>query len=75
MAKNLIEKAKESKEVLRARRARAFKAFDIFKTNKAVQIVEVSDKRWKDIVKWYNDCLNLDKEAINNIPEEISRYL
>ena len=74
MAKNLIEKAEENKEVLRARRARAFKAFDIYKSNVEYGIISETTETKAKIIKWYNACLDLDYTAINNVPSEIKRY-
>lgn len=71
----LIEHAKHNLDVLRTHRARLFKAFDIFKENVNFGITTLSDDRKLEIINWYNLCLELDYNAINNYPSELEKYL
>ena len=71
----LLERAKHNLDVLRNKRARLFKAFDIFKENVNFGITQLSDERKAEIIAWYNLCLELDYNAINNYPSELEKYL
>ena len=72
---SVIERAKHSVEVLRKQRAIIFKAFDIYKSNVEYGVIEESEETHNEIVSWYQLCLDLDYDAINNVPHEVSRYL
>lgn len=72
---SVIDRAKHSQEVLRKQRVLIFKAFDIYKTNVEYGIIEETQEQHDDIISWYQKCLDLDYNAINNVPECIKRYL
>jgi len=72
---NLLERAQHSQEILRNKRARLFKAFDIYKQNVSYGLVSETQEKHEAITEWYNACLELDYEAINNCPQDIQRYL
>ena len=58
---------------LRAERVNILKAFDIYKTNVIYGIEEETHK--EEIMAWYQQILDLEEEAFNNMPEQIQRYL
>ena len=58
---------------LRAERELILKAFDIYKTNVIYGIEQ--DANREEILKWYQDILDLKETAFNDIPEEIQKYL
>ena len=72
---SVLDRAKHSAEVLRKQRSRLFKAFDIYKTNVKYGIEQESEEQHTEMVAWYQKCLDLDYEAINNPPVEVVRYL
>ena len=69
------ERAKRTPEVLRKQRARLFKAFDIYKENVNYGLINETQETHDKLVVWYNLCLDLDYDAINNVPSELERYL
>lgn len=69
------ERAKRTPEVLRKQRARLFKAFDIYKENVNYGLINETQETHDKLVVWYNDCLELDYNAINEYPNELERYL
>lgn len=68
------DRALQSNEYLRAKRNVAFKAFDIYKENVNYGLVSETQEEHTAIVEWYNKCLELDAEAINNVPPQIERF-
>ena len=72
---SVLDRAKHSAEVLRKQRAILLKAFDIYKTNVKYGIEQESEEQHTEIIVWYQKCLDLDYEAINNQPVEVVRYL
>lgn len=72
---SVLDRAKHSAEVLRKQRSRLLKAFDIYKTNVKYGIEQESEEQHTEMVVWYQKCLDLDYEAINNPPVEVVRYL
>lgn len=74
MSNELLNHAEHDKDYLRSKRAKAFKAFDIYKSNVEYGIISETAETKAKIIKWYNACLNLEFEAINNVPSEIKRY-
>ena len=72
---SVLDRAKHSAEVLRKQRSRLLKAFDIYKTNVKYGIEQESEEQHTEMVAWYQKCLDLDYEAINNPPVEVVRYL
>lgn len=76
MLDKLINKeSKEYLDYLRAKREPLLKAFDIYKSNVAYGVVTETEAQHKEIIKWYNDILNLKEEAIRNIPTAVKKYL
>ena len=71
----VVERALASNEYLRNRRMVVFRAFDIYKENVNYGIVEETQERHEDILTWYRACCDLDKNAINNVPSEVAKYL
>ena len=69
------ERAKRTPEVLRKQRARLFKAFDIYKENVNYGLINETQETHDKLVVWYNGCLELDYNAINEYPNELERYL
>ena len=72
---SVIERAKHTQEVLRKQRAKLFKAFDIYKENVNYGLIEENQETHDKLVSWYQNCLELDFEAINEYPSELERYL
>ena len=72
---SVLERAYQAPEFLRKQRQRLFKAFDIYKENVNFGIESVSEERKAEIIEWYEQCLDLDFNAINNYPEELNKYL
>ena len=78
----VVERAKNSAKVLRQERARVFKAFDIYKQNVNYGLVEENEQEHENIKNWYNAFLDLTdngiiqaKNAIENVPEKVKKYL
>ena len=69
------ERAKHTQEVLRKQRARLFKAFDIYKENINYGLINETQETHDELVIWYQKCLDLDYNAINNVPNVLERYL
>lgn len=69
------ERAKRTPEVLRKQRAKLFKAFDIYKENVNYGLINETQETHDKLVVWYNACLDLNYETINNCPSELERYL
>lgn len=72
---SVIDRANHTQEVLRKQRAKLFKAFDIYKENVNYGLINETQETHDKLVSWYNACLELDYNAINEYPEEIERYL
>lgn len=68
------KRAEFKQKKLRLDRAKIFKAFDIYKQNIAYGIDQETDEKHNSIIEWYQKCLDLDEEAIHNIPNEIRKY-
>lgn len=60
---------------LRSKREPILKAFDIYKTNVSYGVYNESIIEHNQIIVWYNAILDLDEEAINNVPEQIARFM
>ena len=58
---------------LRAERALILPAFDIYKTNVIYGIEEETNK--EEMISWYQDILDLKREAFENIPEQVQKYM
>ena len=61
--------------LLRDKRATLLSAFDIYKSNLIVGILNPTEEEKEEILNWYNRILDLDEDAINNVPSLISKYL
>lgn len=72
---SVIERAKHTQEVLRVKRAKLFKAFDIYKENINYGLIEETQETHDKLVAWYQLCLELDYDAINEYPSELNKYL
>lgn len=73
---SLIDKnTNEYKELLRTKRKPLLNAFDIHKTNVNYGICTETEEEKQVILEWYYKILELDEEAINNVPEHIKRFL
>lgn len=59
---------------LRHRRIKLLKMFDIYKTNVNYGIIKETEEDNNTILKWYQNILDLQEEAFNNVPEEILKY-
>ena len=71
----VVDRANASPEYLRQKRAKVFKAFDVYKENVNYGLVEETEQEHENIKIWYNACLDLNKNAIENVPEKIAKYL
>lgn len=71
----LLQSANTSNTLLREKRAKAFKAFDIYKQNVNYGLISETKAKHTEIVEWYNNCLDLVQESIENIPDEIKQFL
>lgn len=60
---------------LRKKREPLLKAFDIYKSNVDYGIITETDSQHNKIVAWYNKILDLNEDAINNPPSEITKYI
>lgn len=60
---------------LRNKREPLLKAFDIYKTNVSYGVYNETIIEHNQIIAWYNAILNLDEEAINNVPNQIARFM
>ena len=69
------DRALNSPEYLRQVRALDFKAFDIYKENVNYGLINESQEQHDEIVEWYQKCLQLDAEAINNVPDAIKQFM
>ena len=71
----LIEYAQNLPEYLRKKREKVFVAFDIYKQNVSYGLISETQKEHETITEWYLKCLNLDKEALDNVPNSVKRFL
>lgn len=63
------------KDGIRQLRKPLLQAFDIYKSNVNYGVETETAAEKAAIMEWYNKLLNLDKTALENIPEKIKRYL
>ena len=68
-------KAAAELEALRAKRKPLLTAFDIYKTNVFYSIETETTEEHDTIITWYEAILNLDAEALENVPANIVKYL
>lgn len=71
----LLESVNTNTEYLREKRNKVFKAFDIYKQNVNYGILTETKAKHNEILEWYQNCLDLNNEAINNVPDEIKPFL
>lgn len=50
-------------------------AFDIYKTNVHYGIILESQEEHSQIIDWYNALCDLDLSALQNIPENVKKYI
>lgn len=63
------------KDNLRAKREPILVAFDKYKTNVIYGIEEENTEEKIAVLEWYKKALNLDEDAIENVPDKIKYYL
>lgn len=59
----------------RSLRTPIFNAFDIYKSNVQYGIETETEEGHNKILEWYDKVLNLEVEAIENIPDKIKNYM
>ena len=74
MYNELLKSIETNPALLREKRSKVFKAFDIYKQNVNYGIIEESQEQHETVLQWYRNCLDLNSEAINNIPDEIKPF-
>ena len=60
--------------VLRSMRKPLLAAFDIYKGNIRYGLQSETEAEHDSIVKWYTDILDLNPDAINNVPAGVAKY-
>ena len=60
---------------IRQLRTPLLEAFDIYKSNINYGVEIETDEERKEIIVWYQNLLNLNIEAIINVPSKIQRYV
>ena len=60
---------------MRENRKPLLKAFDVYKSNISYGIISETEEERASVFEWYNKILNLDEDALNNVPESIKKYL
>lgn len=74
----VYDKEKENehiKSILRSEREEILRAFDIYKTNVLYGIEQETEEEKVEIINWYNELLDLNSSAFDNISAKITRYL
>lgn len=74
----VYDKEKENehiKSILRSEREEILRAFDIYKTNVLYGIEQETEEEKVEIINWYNQLLDLNDNAFDNISAKITRYL
>lgn len=72
---NTEDLKKQKLEELRAKREPILVAFDKYKTNVIYGIEEENTEEKIAVLEWYKKALNLDEDAIENVPDKIKYYL
>ena len=67
--------AEEIKEGLRSRREQLLIAFDKYKSNVQYGIERETQMQHESMIAWYEDLLDLETSAFENVPERIKYYL
>ena len=62
-------------EGIRQLRKPLLEAFDVYKSNIAYGVESETSTEHLEIIVWYEKLLNKDKDALENIPAKILRYL
>lgn len=65
----------EYKDRLRSKRVKLLTAFDKYKSNVDYGIERETEMQHKNMIAWYQDLLNLEEIAFDNVPERIKYYL
>ena len=73
--KLLNKNTEEYRNHLRQKREALLQAFDIHKTNVFYGICVETETERTQILDWYYRLLDLDENAINNVPDHIRRHL
>lgn len=68
---------KEANELdnLRQKRKKLLPAWDKLIGNANFGVKTISEERKAELIAWHQSVLDLDKEAFENIPEEVAYYL
>lgn len=66
---------KQKLDELRTKRKPLLQAFDCYKTNVNYGIENETEEQKLLILEWYNAILNLNEQAISNVPEKIQYYM
>lgn len=62
-------------KVLRVKREKLLEAFDIYKSNVNYGAITETEQEHEAIISWYHRILDLDEDAIDNVPEKVAQYL
>lgn len=75
----LLEHTKKTnpvyKDTLRAKRKPLLEAFDIYKSNVNYGLIEETESQKAQIKAWYLSALDLDTQALENVPSEVLKYV
>lgn len=64
-----------SNDGIRQLRKPLLEAFDIYKSNVTYGVEVETEEEHLEIMAWYQQLLNLNTQAVDNIPTKIQRYL
>lgn len=67
--------AGKKKDALRTLREPLLAAFDVYKQNVNYGILTETEAERETILAWYRDLLDLDVNAIREVPNKIQRYV
>ena len=62
-------------QVKRQLRSPILKAFDIYKSNVYYGVITETETQHTEILQWYQQLLDLNEDAIKNVPSAIAKYL
>ncbi len=65
----------EKLTLFRQIRKKQLQAFDIYKTNLFYGLEEETEEEKIAVIDWYNGVLNLNADAIKNIPQKVKKYV
>ena len=60
---------------IRQLRTPLLEAFDIYKSNVSYGVETETEEERVEIITWYQQLLNLDIEAIKNVPAKVQHYI